>query len=1118
MNQKRSGVLFGLVALAALAVAGARPVAAQDAVFRGTVKSDRGDVLPGALVFLAELNIVAPTSVEGTYVLTVPGARVRGQQLMLRARAIGFKPEAQSVNVVPGDQALDFALVTDVHMLEALVVTGVTAETEAIKLPFAASRVDASQMPVATVNPLQALQGKVPGVQIKATSGRPGSSQAVVIRGPKSLNAQGRSQEPLYIVDGVTIVGALPDINPQDIESVEIVRGAAGASLYGAQASTGVVHITTKSGRGALDQIQFHVRSEAGLSDIERDFGLAQNHTLLMDETNQFFCQSVAGQPLCARIIDYATEQARINNAPGDFALTPAGFPVDPGASTPIGFLRSQFNSKRWPGQTHNAVDDVVNGEPYYSNTVDLTGRFGSTSVFASLSNAHESGAIRFLEGYERNAVRLNVDQRIASDWSVAVRTYYARSEQDGLNQERGGGAFFRLTRVPGIVNVLQRDTLGRLYVRPNLQASGAQNENPLQPLENIQREDITNRFIGGATVRYTPIDWFDVEGSFGYDSRTVKYAQITDKGYRATTSGFAATQSIGSVFRGALDGDAWSAALAATFRGNHLGGDLRSRASLRYLYQQTDNSFRQASGNTLAVQGVTTLDNTTANRITESEQASERLIGLFAGVNLEYQERYIVDALVRRDGSSLFGVDNRWQTFGRMSFAWRAAREPWWPLDDVSEFKIRTSYGTSGGRPRFSAQYETFTIQAGGIVAPVQLGNTNLGPEFNKEFEIGADVELFRRVLINFTYADSKTEDQILPAPVQAGTGFTTQWLNAGTVQNKTYELAVNFPILQRRDLTWSMGFTYDRNRSTITQLDVPEYNYGNTLQATATIFRAKEGERIGSFYGRRFLTTCSELPPAYQAGCGGAGSAFQVNDDGFLVWVGAGNSWRDGIMNNLWQEQLPGANAPWGVALNWGMPITLRDTACITTPNAACSAAQVLLGNALPDFRFSFSTNLQWRRFTVYGLLDASIGHDVWNQGRHWAHLDFLAAEIDQEGKSVETAKPIGYYWRAGGAAGGLGGFYDILAPNTRFVEDASFAKLRELLVAYNIGPIMGVGNWEVSVVGRNLFTITDYKGFDPEVGITGGEASSSAISAIDSFTFPGLRSFTFGVSTTF
>jgi hypothetical protein len=159
-----------------------------------------------------------------------------------------------------------------------------------------------------------------------------------------------------------------------------------------------------------------------------------------------------------------------------------------------------------------------------------------------------------------------------------------------------------------------------------------------------------------------------------------------------------------------------------------------------------------------------------------------------------------------------------------------------------------------------------------------------------------------------------------------------------------------------------------------------------------------------------------------------------------------------------------------------------------------------------------------------TVYGLLDASIGQDVWNQGFHWAHLDFLSKDVDQVGKSVETAKPIGYYYRAPAPeAGGLGGFYDILGPNNFSVEEASYAKLRELLVSFHLGPISGMGDWDVSLLGRNLFTITDYRGFDPEVGHAGvpgnnQSAGSAAINAIDSFTFPNLRSFTIALSTRF
>jgi len=1101
---------FAVAASATLTIAAAGAAWAQDAVLRGTVKSDRGDPLAGALVYVTELNLATGTNATGQYTLTVPGARVRGQQYALRAGAIGFKSSTQLVNLVAGEQTRDFTLATDIHMLEAIVVTGVGSGTELGKVPFAISRVDNEQMPVAGMNPLQQLQGKVAGVQIKSHSGRPGATQSVLIRGPKALNADGRSQEPLYIVDGVPIVGGLPDINPNDIESVEVVRGAAGASAYGALSSAGVVQVTTKRGRGATDQVQFNVSSEAGISDIEGDFGLAQNHYLRMDETGRFFCQSATGEPQCARIFDYATEVARINNRTGDFADAPPGFPVDLGASALPSVLRSQFQSQRWPGRTYNAVNQVVKPEPFYTNSVDMSGRFGATSVFGSFSNAHESGAIRFLQGYERRSARLNVDQRIGSAWTVALSSYYARSTQDGLNQERGGGAFFRLTRVPGIANILARDTLGRLYVRTNLQISGEQNENPLQQFENIEREDITSRFIGGGTVRYAPAEWVDVEGSFSYDGRRLQYMQFQDKGYRTPSAPFS-TQSVGSVFRGAQNTEAYNAGLGVTFR-RPLGEDLQTRTNLRYSYRQENFDIRQGQGNTLAVQGVTTLNNTSATgRIIESSQESERLIGFLAGVNLEYKERYIVDALVRRDGSSLFGEDNRWQTFGRISGAWRLSNEPWWPVPQASDFKIRTSYGTSGGRPRFSAQYETFTIGAGGIVSPVQLGNRNLGPERNTELEVGADLELFRRLLVNATYARSRTKDQILPAPVQAGTGFTTQWLNAGTVLNITYELGVSLPIIQRPNLTWSMNLTYDQNRTWIEQLDVPPYNYGNTLQATNTIFRAQVGERFGTFYGRKFANSCAELPAPYNsaANCGGANTSFQVNDEGFVVWVGSGNSWGDGITQNLWQEQLPATSAPWGVSLPWGMPITVRDN--------AGTALQLPLGNALPDFRFSVSQNLNWNRFTAYALLDASIGQEVWNQGRHWAHLDLLAREVDQGGKSVETAKPVGYYWRAGNT-GGVGGFYDILAPNSRFVENASFAKLREVLVSYALGPVMGVGSWEVSVVGRNLFTITSYKGFDPEVGITGGEAGSAAVSAIDTFTLPGLRSFTFRLSTSF
>jgi hypothetical protein len=286
--------------------------------------------------------------------------------------------------------------------------------------------------------------------------------------------------------------------------------------------------------------------------------------------------------------------------------------------------------------------------------------------------------------------------------------------------------------------------------------------------------------------------------------------------------------------------------------------------------------------------------------------------------------------------------------------------------------------------------------------------------------------------------------------------------------------------------------------------------------------MFYARQGERYGTFYGREYVRSCGQLPTAFQADCGGSNSSFQINDDGFVVWVGQGNTWRDGITRNLWETSLPGANAPWGVPMNWGMPIIIRDTVCITTPSTTCPAQLRPLGNALPDWQFSGSTNFQIGRFTVYALMQGVLGKKVFNEGFQWSHLNFITRDIDQAGRTPETAKPSGYYWRAGSADGqtGLGGLYDVLgSPSTSFyVESAAYAKLRELMVSYTIGPIGGVGNWTASLVGRNLFTITNYRGFDPEVGQAGGTASSSAVNAVDAFSYPNPRTLTFALSTSF
>ena len=175
--------------------------------------------------------------------------------------------------------------------------------------------------------------------------------------------------------------------------------------------------------------------------------------------------------------------------------------------------------------------------------------------------------------------------------------------------------------------------------------------------------------------------------------------------------------------------------------------------------------------------------------------------------------------------------------------------------------------------------------------------------------------------------------------------------------------------------------------------------------------------------------------------------------------------------------------------------------------------------MGNALPDYRWSMSNQFGYKKFTVYALLDATVGKSVWNEARQWSLGDFMAGETDQFGRSVQAARPIGYYYRAPAPfSSGIGGLYDALAPNNNTVEDASFVKLREVSVGYRVGRVAGFGDWSVSLIGRNLFTISDYRGFDPEVGDAGGALSSGVLNAIDAFGFPNLRQFTFSLSTSF
>jgi len=242
----RSFVRRLLAVACAVAVLPSWASAQQTATVTGRVTSDTGAPLASANVMIQELGLGAQANADGRYLLIVPAARVQGQQVTVTASLIGYRPVSAQITLSPGTITQDFQLVADALQLAEIVVTGVSGgAVERAKVPFSVGRVDASQMPVQAVNPLSQLQGRVPGANIAAVSGRPGVAPQVILRGPTSINANGRSQEPLYIVDGI-VIGLesngrqnIADLNPADIESVEIVKGAAASTLFGSRAAGG---------------------------------------------------------------------------------------------------------------------------------------------------------------------------------------------------------------------------------------------------------------------------------------------------------------------------------------------------------------------------------------------------------------------------------------------------------------------------------------------------------------------------------------------------------------------------------------------------------------------------------------------------------------------------------------------------------------------------------------------------------------------------------------------------------------------------------------------------------------------------------------------------------------
>lgn len=1017
---------------------------AQTGTLMGTVTdANTGETLPGVNVFLVGSEKGSATNGNGEFEID----NLSFGTYTMRVTYVGYKKKTQEIEIQSSEKSVEVSLQPDVLGMEEVVVTGVGGATSREKTSFTVEQVGEEQLEKApAVSAGASLSGKVAGVDVRPTSGAPGSGTNITLRGQGSISG---SNQPLYIVDGVILAGDAVDIDPQDIKNIEVVKGAAAASLYGSRAQNGIINITTKRGESlGLGSTQVTIRNEYGVNQLQNEIPVNQSHWFQTNDQGEWLDSN-------GNVVGF-DEAANDEFVPG------------------IAFADNEY-----PGETYDNMNRFFDPGSFYRNYIGVAQNLEKTNFLASFSNTNEAGVISGIDGYNRKSVRLNVDHKVSSAFSVTASGNYVSSTNEDPAVGGMPNPFFGLLfQFPNQDLAADKDDDGLPDVQPT---SRIQEENPLYGVRSeAEGTRDRSRVLGSFDVKYQPVDWFNLEGNFSYDRLEEKNVDYLPLGFQSIDAG---TES-GFYNRYNATDQATNASLTASFLKDF--GDLSTQTRFRALIEDASFESTTAEGNAFITKGVKNLDATDP----ESQSVSSliqtiRSKGFFAITNLDFKDRYILDLMIRRDGSSLFGSDERWHTYYRISGAYRVSEESWWFAPEVlNEFKLRYSLGTAGARPDFSAQYETFDVGVGSI-SKGTLGNPDLKPELTTEQEFGIDMGILDEIFVQLTYAKSNVEEQLLEVPLPSYYGYSTQWQNAGKVETETFEATVDATVFQNKNMSWQVGATFDKTDQRITEYNKPALRVGPgdpDTESSYPAFYYREGEVFGVMYGTKWMTSYDQLPS------GASRDAFDINDDGYLVYVGSGNTYQDGISEELWGT----TGDVNGESYDWGMPIADQTEDGNTFQR---------IGSVVPDFNLGFNTTFNFKGFSAYMVWDAQIGGDIYNATSQWPYRDNLHGDIDQRGKAESNKKPIQYY----------AALYNTNAINSHFVEDGSFVKLRELSLDYTFGSdqlsnIFG-GNFlrqvTVGVTGRNLLTLTGYPGYDPDVMDDGYR--------IDNFSYPVYRTFT-------
>lgn len=775
----------------------------------GVVSDPTDEPLIGVSVLLRGATVGTATDLDGSFSLSVPSTSGT-----LIFSYLGYS--SQEVAFTSDDNTFNITLTEDMNQLEEIVVTGLATTVKRKNLANSVARVDAQELTgIASQSTLDgALYGKFKGAEIRANSGAPGGGLSFKLRGTTSISG---SSQPLIIVDGVyidnssipsglNIVSAaasggstsnqdnpsnrLADLNPDDIESVEILKGASAAAIYGSRASGGVVLITTK--RGSEGKTRINISQSVGQSQQLKKLGVRQ-----------------------------WTEES----------VLASGFAGDIDA----------FRAAQSSGTIRNYEDLLYGNKGTLLNTnISATGGNDKTQFYVGGSYKDEEGIVNNT-GYKKASARVNLDHKISDIFDVAVSTNYIWSSAD-----RG---FFNNDNSGTTMGVSFTSTPTWAQLLPN--EAGVYPANPYAPSNFLEtgalmtNNESVNRFLGGGTLtaKIFQNDKSSLKAIFrgGVDFYNLNTTAIFPNTLQFQRDGAGLNGVSAQGFTKNLNSN------LAAFLVHNLYLDNGTAFTTSVGVTQEDfnrNTILGIASDLIGSQ--TNLDqagsrNVTQNRLIQQDK------GFFVQEEVNFKDMVIATVGVRGDKSSNNGDVNKLYYYPKANVAFNLHSFDFWNGDSpITQFKIRAAYGESGNFATFGSKYTTLnsTIVDGraGVFTPALLGNTTVGPERQKELEFGVDLEINNRFSMDATYYIKSVEDLLLNADVPTSSGFSSQVTNAASLQNKGIELGLNFGLINTADLTWNTRLSFWKNTAEVTELLVPAYTTGGFADFLGN-FIIKEG-----------------------------------------------------------------------------------------------------------------------------------------------------------------------------------------------------------------------------------------------------------------------------------